>query len=256
MSSANGKGRTLFEILTGRNKRDMRPLELQYHNPLDAKVGQTISVDHDPQTLGINFVIERMSVYKTTIKGAAYYHTDYHLKGVTLDRDTPLRLRLRLIPDKDVNNTLGHRIYLLNLYDERGWESTEEEVKAGWYGDKPFGEFLVEKVLNNGTGTFEVNQDDNGADLAEPRKYWRVEDAIDPYKARVTVLTDKDGDGKVEEKELDRFDVTYWDYHRETKDAITGQTFVELLTVEMKDKARYFTFLRGREVGAFQVMVI
>lgn len=236
--SKDGKGRTLWEILTGRNKRDLTPLELQYHNPLGAKVGCTVSIDHDPQTAGVNFVIERLGVYETKIKEKKFYHTDYFLKGVTLDRDTPIKLRLRLVPDEDVNNKLGCRILLLNNYEEMEWDE-------GFYNG----------VLLSESGVFDVNYDDEGKELQEPRRYWRIEDVLDPYKARVTLMADSDGNGKIDDNELERVDVTYWDYHRNTEDQ-NGVEYTEYLIVEMKDKSRYFTFLRGREVGSFQVSVI
>jgi hypothetical protein len=238
MPSKDGKGRTLYEILTGRNKRDLTPLELQYHNPLGAKVGCFVNIDNDPDLGGINFVIERMSIYETKIKERKFYHTDYHLRGTTLDRDRPIRLRLRLIPDEDETNRLGCKVQVLRLYDEMEWD-------AGFH----------DNVLMSESGIFDVNYDDAGVELAEPRRYWRVEDVLDPYHARVTVLCDKDGNGKVEENEVERIDVTYWDYHRNTDDAV-GQEFTEFLSVEMNDRSHYFTFLRGREVGAFQISVI
>lgn len=238
MSSKDGHGRTLWEILTGRNTRDLTPLELQYHNPLSAKVGCTVSIDHDAQCAGINFVIEKLSIYETKIKEKKFYHTDYHLKGVTLDRDKPLRLRLRLVPDENVTNKLGHKILLMQHYDEMEWDE-------GFYHG----------VLLSETGQFDVNHDDDGNPLSEPRSYWRIEDVLDPYKARVTVMMDKDGNGTIEDNELERLDMTYWDYHRETVDPGTTDKFIEYLTVEMKDETRYFTFLRGREVGSFQVTV-
>jgi hypothetical protein len=255
MPSKDGKGRTLWDILTGQNKRDMTPLELQYHNPLKAKVGCTVTIDHDEQCAGVNFVIDRLSVYETRVQERKFHHTDYHLKGVTLDRDRPLRLRLRLIPDEDETNALRHKILLMNLYDERGWESTAEERENRWYGDKEFGAFFVESILGHEQGIFDVTQDDEGKPLTENRRYWRVEDVLDPYSARVTTMTDSDGSGKIDDNELAYSDVTYWDYHRETQDPKTAVQFIEYLTVEMNERTRYFTFLRGRAVGAFQVSV-
>lgn len=229
------KGRTLFEIITGRNKADTRPLELRYYNPLACKVGSVVNVSHDV-TSGINFSVEHVAVYETAVGGKKFYHTDYHLKGVSLDRDNPLRLRLRVIPDDSVPKT-GCRIQLLHVYQEMEW-------------DKEF----HDNVLGSDSGVFDINQDDEGNPLAEPRRYWRVERVLDPFKARVTLLTDKDGNGKVEEHEVERSDVTYWDYCRDTADA-NGQPFTEYLTVEMKQKSHFFTFLRGRDVQAFQVTV-
>lgn len=238
MPSQDGKGRTLWEILSGRNKRDLTPLELQYHNPLGARVGNTVSFDNEPELKGINFVIEKLSVYETKVKARKFYHTDYHLKGLSLGMEKPLRFRLRLIPDEDETNKLGSKIQLLNLYDSAEWDE-------GLFG-----------ALNSDSGEFWVQQDDNGVALAEPRKYWRIDDVLDPYKARVTILADKDGDGKIDDHELERADVTYWDYHRDTTNPDNGLEYREYLTVEMNDTSRYFTFLRGRYVESSQIMVI
>lgn len=234
---ASTKGRTLFDILTGRNKENVPPLELQYHNPLAAKVGMTVSFDHEPDIRDINFVIEKMSVYETLIDTKKFHHTDYHLKGVSIDADRPLRFRLRLIPDPDSNDKIGCRIQLLQVVDTLEWDEN------------------LYNAVNNDQGEFQVNEDDFGNTLPEPKLYWRVEDVIDPYHANITILKDDDGDGVVEMSELERLSMTYWDFHRDTKNE-HQQTIREYLTVEMNDKTRFFTFLRGTDVEAFQVTVI
>jgi hypothetical protein len=231
------KGRTLFEILTGRNKRDMTPLELQYHNPLGAKVGNTISFDHQPDIGGINFYVERISVYETRVVGKKFYHTDYHLKGLSLGMEKPLRFRLRLIADSDSVNPLGCNIQLLSLYDEMEWDE-------GFYA-----------VVNNPSGEFHVNHDDFGDELEVARTYWRIEDVVDPYHSRTTILKDDDEDGSVNEDELERINVIYWDFSRETEDH-NDQKITEFLTIEMNEKTKFFTFLRGTEVDASQITVI
>lgn len=241
MPSADGKGRTLLEILTGRNKKDMRPLEFQYHNPLEAKVGCTVSFDHEPEINGINFVIEKISVYKTSINRSDFYHTDYHLKGISLDHDKPVRLRMRLIPDEDVLDDLGHRVQLLYLYDEMPYDEGFHEV------------------VEDESGIFNVNFSDDGKELEEPRQYWRVgatDHCLKPdaYKARCTVLTDLDGDGTIEDDELEHYDTTYWEFHRMT-DNDSGDEYEEFLTIEMADETGFFTFLRGSEVQPAQIMV-
>jgi hypothetical protein len=229
------RGRTLFDILTGRNQRDMRPLELQYHNPLEAKVGCTVAFEHEPEISGINFVIEKISVYKTTVGSKDFFHTDYHLKGISVDHDSTVRLRLRLISDEKSEN--GQRIQLLYLYDQFEF-------------DKDF----HDNNLGDPTGELHVTQDDEGNDLDEPRKYWRVEDVLDPYKSRLTILRDIDGNGTIEDEELEHKDVTYWDYSRNTDDS-AGNEITEYLTVEMDTKTGYFDFLRGTDVLSSQISV-
>lgn len=220
----------------------MTPLELQYHNPLEAKVGCTISFDHDPDMEGINFVIEKISVYETTVDRKKFYHTDYHLRGISLDVDNYIRLRLRVTPDENETNTLGCKVQLLHLYDECSWD-------GDLYG-----------CLNDPLGQFWVNQDDEGNDLDEScrRVYWRPEVhnryIIGPYRACETVLEDKDGDATITEDELEHFKVQYWDFKRTTEDE-GGQQFIEDLCVEMDDEHQNFTFLRGTAIPSQSVFV-
>lgn len=237
-NSADGRGRTLFDIIMGRNKHDPTPLELKYPNPLGAKVGCTVSFQHDPEISGINFVIDKIAIYETNIGSETFTHTDYHLRGVTLSSNEPYRFRLRLIPDADETNTLGCKVQLLKLYDEMEWDQE-----------------FHDNVLCNEAKEIDINYDDQGEALAEPNRYWRVEDILSPYEAHVTLLADKDGDGEVEKHELDKYHVQYWDYHRETDD-VNGQSFTEFLTIEMNVKSHYFTFLRGKDIDAFQITVI
>lgn len=253
MSSADGRGRTLFEILTGRNKKDMRPLEFQYHNPLEAKVGCTVCFDHEPEIRNINFVIEKISVYKTEVNGQTFYHTDYHLKGTSLDTDGYVRLWLRLIPDENVVNGLGHRIQLLQLYEEMQWDE-------GLYNMLLENGDYDPNYDSEGERSFKVNYDDEGNELEHPRQYWRIGTEngpdLDPYHAKVTVLRDVDGDGTIEDDELEHYPVTYWEFSRLTDDADTEQEITEFLTIDMDDGTRFFTFLRGTEVEPFQVTVV
>lgn len=230
------KGRTLFEILTGRNKRDMTPLELQCYNPLGAKVGNTISFDHQPDIGGINFYVERISVYETRVVGKKFYHTDYHLKELSLGMEKPLRFRLRLIADSDSVDPLGCSIQLLSIYNEMGWNE-------GLYTS-----------VNDTSGEFEVDHDDFGDELEVPRKYWRIEGVVDPYYSRTTILKD-DGDESASEEELERINIVYWDFHRDTEDH-NDQKITEFLTIEMNEKTKLFVFLRGTEVHASQITVI
>ena len=245
------KGRTLWEILTGRNKRNMTPLELQYHNPLGAKIGNTISFDHEEDLKGINFVIERIVVYETLINDGVkirkFYHTDYCLKGISLDMDKPLRVRLRLLPDEDATNTLGCKLQILHLYHEEGFNQTLYD-----YLNNPV---VYDKEGKAVDKAFCVNQDDAGNELAEPRMYWRVNDVEGPYKAKATTLRDEDGNGRIDDNELTHNKVEYWDFSRLTKNDQQVE-FLEYLWAEMDETSRYISMMRGTEILASQVMVI
>lgn len=242
MPSKDGRGRTLFEILTGRNERDMTPLELQYHNPLEAKVGCTVCFENEPKWRNINFVIEKISVYETKIGRETYYHTDYHLKGMSLDVKNYIHLRLRVTPDENVTNKLGCQVQLLHLYDEMGWD------EGFW------------NCVNDSSGEFHINYDDAGNELPDDDviKFFRPEISgrrlTEAYHAKVTLLQDKDGNATIEDDELERFTMTYWDFGRETADE-NQQPFIEYLNIEMDDETKYFTFLRGRDILPADILI-
>lgn len=262
MTSADGKGRSLFDILTGRNQRDMTPLELQFHNPLDAKIGCMICLDHEPDMAGINFIIEKISVYETELDEQMFYHTDYHLKGTSLDTEGFIRLRLRLTPDENVIDKLGQRIQILYLFDEKGWDEDLYEMLCN-NGDYDPTERLVERddgteemapYDEEGDTSYKDRYDDDGNELDEFRQYWRIGNVLDPYLSSCTLLADLDGDGTIEDDELEHFDITSWDFSRLTDDE-NDQEITEYLTVEMDDDTRYFTFLRGTDIKPFQITV-
>lgn len=237
--SADGKGRTLWDIITGRNKKDLTPQEFKYFNPLEVRVGRVISFDHVEDLIGIHFTVLRLAVYETIVNRQSYYHTDYFLRGLSNDQvqtgnTKPIYLRLRLIREDDAANELGCTIQLLQLFDELAWNDD-----------------FHDSVLAADSKDIFIHNDANGEPLEVPDQFFRIDDVFDPYHAEVSVLDDTDKDGEVEECEVQRSSVTYWDYHRTTED---GQ--FEYLTVEMDNETRYFTMLRGFEVDAYQVMVI
>ncbi len=252
MKSADGKGRTLFEMLVGRNKRDMTAQELQVHNPLQAKVGWSVSVSYEADLSGHNFFVETIWVWETKIGDKTFYHTDYNLKATaTIGQEKPIMIKLRLIPDDDSSNELGHKFQLLRPYMEFGWKFAEEN------------NFL--DVLADEEGVFKILADRDGNPIEENMQptYWRVDDVRDPYKCRVTVLKDLDGDGSVQKDELKCSDYLVWDYHRDTVDEQTKQKYREVLNVEEEveyddgeAQCIWFTIYMGREVEPFQVTVI
>jgi hypothetical protein len=247
MKSADGKGRTIFEILTGRNKRDMTPLELQYHNPLEAKVSCCVTLEDEPELKDIRFFIEKIAVYRTQIGSDKHFHTDYCLKGTSLSMDKPVRLRLRLVKDEDSTNRIGHKFQLLHLYDDFGYNEDffnciieNGSCDPDWDAENEF--------------TFKVNYDDENKELEIPRRYWRVDNAIEPYIARQTTLVDDDGNGKIDDDELEHRETSYWDFSRMTEGDGEGEV-EEYLWIEMDNDDRYFNLFRGSEILASQVRV-
>ena len=154
----------------------MRPLELQYHNPLGAKVGSIISFDQEPEYKDINFHVESIVVYDTKIGVKSFYHTDYNLKATKLESDYPIKFVLRL--HSDTESEIGYRVQLLSLFKETHYNE-----------DFHFNE------LKNNSGELEIKEDGDGNIYETPLMYWRVEDVIDPYIAKSTTLKDTDGEG-------------------------------------------------------------
>lgn len=248
MTSADGKGRTLFEMLTGRNKRDMTPQEQRVHNPLRCRVGTTVMVTHDTDLADLVFLIESIWVWETQVGNRRFRHTDYNLKARMIDGSAPVRLKLRLIPDEDVANELGHRVQVLQTFTEFGWEFAQKN------------DFLA--VLDDPEGIFRIVQDADGVPYVadDQPTYWRVDEVRSPYRCRVTILKDLDGDGTVQADELEQVDYLVWDYHRGTTNLTTGVEFIELLNIEEEvrfvdgePECVWFTILIGREVEPMQI---
>lgn len=243
--SLDGKGRTVWQMLTGQNKKDMTPLELKYHNPLKAVVGSTrISFEDKPDLVDskldrpIAFAVEGIRVYDTRFGNRHFYHTDYVLRGVQSGNTTPIRLILRIVEGKDTLNKMGE-LQMLRIMDEFG-EDREPEFEAA--------------VLRADTGIFQVDKGHDGQPLEIPVQYWRVDDVRDPYEVTCTTLEDTDGNGRLDDNELETDQAIYWDYHR----GMVGQNGEDLgkeyLWVEKRN--HFFTILVGSEVDPTTVSVL
>jgi hypothetical protein len=62
-------------------------------------------------------------------------------------------------------------------------------------------------VVTDKTKKFEIIENDKV--VAE---YWRINDVVKPYKAKIAVIKDVDKDGHVVIKEVERRGVEYWDF--------------------------------------------
>jgi hypothetical protein len=71
----------------------------------------------------------------------------------------------------------------------------------------------------------------------------------------MTILSDTDGDGQIDDDELEHRDTEYWDFHRMTTDR-NDQEMVEYLSIDMDVETRYFTFVRGTEVLPSQIVIV
>lgn len=224
------RGKTLWEML--KEKFQPAPVELQFYNPLKARIGNAVTIN-EIELRDYNFFIKEIHEYRRTIGRQQHYFADYVLLARPLGGEDVL-LRLRLVPVADPQRAAGltHQALLLRLYDEMAYN---EELH---------------KVVNDTTKKFEVLE--NGQVVAE---YWRINDVATSYKAKVAVITDINRDNKVEINEVQRRGLEYWDYWRETTEA-GGVKFTEFLFIEMDSANGWFQMWRGREVDPQLVIVM
>lgn len=220
------RGRTIFEIITGRNKK--KSLELQFSNPLNCKIGNQVSIDR-PEITHIDFKIQEIYVYKTTVMNKDFYHTDYQIRGIDPTTNKSVYYRLRFIADDSLDREFKFKIQLLSLDTEMVY-------------DKVF----HENVLGDESGEIHIDKDQYGNDLENSKIYWRVNDVKIPYTAKVTKICDYDKNGNVEQSELEESDIDYWDYSRLTDQY--GPEEVEFFTVEMDLSSGYFMMFCGVEL--------
>lgn len=238
--------KTAWQILKDSYKQKTTPTELQFHNPLQARIGKTIVRFGDVDDLkDLNLQVESIDVFKTRVNNKDYLSTDYNLSANILKQPKPLRVTLRLIADDDASNELHHKFQILRPYQEQSWDQ-------GFFDYLNAGD---QEAEDNGWKTIKCNYDENNVELEEPLKYWRVEQVSDPYQATVTSMADENKDGKIDENELKTRKVTYWDYARTKVDEETKQESPEYLWVEMDKSARYFIIRKGEEVLSTQVSV-
>ncbi len=229
------QGRTLWEILTQPKPVEV-PIELQYKNPLEAKVGQYITISNEePIWGGRTYEIQDIQVYKRVFKNSdPSYIIDYRLFSQSIDQS----VKLRLVPNTEGRN-LKYDSIMLKQFDEFEYD---ENFKL---------------VCQDPTGIFQINEDENGKTLDENEDFYRIpEHVFIPYHVEVTVIKDVDGDGKVEREEVKSYEMDYWDFWRDTFDKEHGVTFRQFLFVEMDNSTGYFQLWRGRQVPTTQIMVI
>lgn len=220
---------TLWEILTKR-KKEQKSLEMTVYNPLQAKVGCVLNVN-EPNYTGKNFIVQGIRVYERKINDDQFNFVDYESVARLVNEDDQ-RIKIRLNPN-DSGTELGCDIIVLTKYDEMSYD-----------------EEFFKNVLNSESGDITLNEENS--------TFWRINDVLTAYKAKTIYLADKDGNGIVEENELKKEDIRYWDYWRETadieNDVEIGPKYIEFLFIEM-DKNGYFTFWRGKKVDAGNVVL-
>jgi hypothetical protein len=223
------KGKTLWEMLMAKLHGSA---ELHYYNPLKAKIGSSITIN-EIELRDYIFFINEIRQYQRTIDGKSFLFVDYVLLARPLHgEDVWVRLRLNPVSDPETAAGLTHTALLLRLYDEMAYDE-------GLY-----------KVVTDTTKKFEVIE--NGQVTEE---YWRINDVTSSYKATVCAVKDENKDGQVDEEEVEKVGLEYWDYWRETTDEV-GQPLRQYLFVEMNTETGWFQIWRGQEMDPQKVLVV
>jgi len=182
---------TLWQILTKTAPEEEKvvPVEDQHYNPLKAHIGNRVKID-TLECEELDFNIRSLQDSSREIGEETFRHADYVLVAKPFGGGGGdfVKKKLRLVPLEDSDGEMTHSAVLLNLLDEFEY-------------DKEFHEGL----------DFEQNQ---GEFREGDATYWRVNDLRDPYEAAIKHISDLDGDGVVEEEEVQDAAMTYWDFWR------------------------------------------
>ncbi len=244
------KGRTGFEIIKSWIKGEKQiPVEKQHHNPLDAKIGSrvrftnvVIQGEEGIRNLGDD-LWEITAIWAWTRKPGGQPFADYVLSSEGKD------VVLRVMPKQD-RGKVGEPEFLLMLpyYPEGGG-------LLAWGDESPH----VLGALTDKTGEFVRF----GGEPHEER-YFRD---LNNVKCEVAIISDKDGDGHVDEDEVERQPFSLWTFRRDTVDE-ASQPFTQMLHAQMSgtfhpspsnnqvvggDKT--IAIMRGESVPSANVMV-
>lgn len=220
---------TLFQILFGRKQVAEQPLESKIFNPLDLRVGNALKINTlELERLGFN--LKALREVTCNIGNEKHSFVDYDLVARPFGSE-PVSKRLRLVP---ANNDVGFDVALIEKIGECGWndEGTEDFIKSLDYN-------VHQGVFTEGEGDDQVT-------------FWRINDVQSEYKGNTLLLADKDNSGKVDQNEVEKGELTYWDYWREFEEA--GNKLIEFYFVEL-DQNGYVEFWRGRQLDPNRVEV-
>jgi hypothetical protein len=200
--------------------------EKKVYNPVGAKILSSVSIN-EIDYKDRNFVVKEIHEYAVKFKDQKKQRfVDYVLLSRSIDSDD-LYLKLRLMPS---NNTI--RAVLLEAYD-----------------DMPYNEDLhnILKDVDNDPNTPDFKLDDINAE------YFRVNDEKEPYSATVKILSDENGDKKVESDEIVKEKIEFWDFGRTVE--IDGVEEQELVFVELNTDNGYMRVWKGREISIDNVVI-
>lgn len=209
------KGRTAFEILrdfvTGQK---VIPVEQQYHNPLQAKIGTTARLNNTVLLDGTDlsndlFSLTEIWAWKQLIGKKSHPFTDY-----VLDSEGR-RLVVRVFPGLNRGKT-DDKSELLLLAQH--WP--DQPGPHPWDDESPH----VLTALMDPTGEFVQFQG-----TVNEARYYR--DRCNTH-CKVHLISDVDGDGTVTTEEVSEQDYSVWFFRRDTEDD-AQQIFTQHLHIQL-----------------------
>lgn len=209
------------------------------YNPIGCKVGGVVKVDsldfrdHRFTVRSIREHTVQISGTDRIVKPPRHFMVDYELLARPIGKPD-FNCRLRIVPNPDSNSRTTHRAMLLTLYDDLAYNE-------GLHG-----------VVQDDTQKFVID-DDSDPDNIIHDEFWRVNDVKTSYISSIKTLADIDKSGTVDEKEVSKSSVEFWDYSRMTD--MDGVEVEEFVFVEMDKKDGWFKIWRGSEVNSERIDV-
>lgn len=220
--------RTLWQRL---RERTSSPAETRLiANPLHLEVNALLGLEvvergDGPALSGLDWRVSAVVEYER----AADAFVDYEIVGRSADDDTVIR-RLRLLPLEHPDRDSG-RLHMILLLQQ------EDEFSA---------------ANGDGAGLLaQLRRDCSQFDINGYATFYRVGDLTKPHRTIMTTATDMDLNGRVEESELVKRDVEYWDFHAQFEDG-----HVEYLFVELEPRNLLFRLWKGTEIDRDEIIVM
>lgn len=219
------KGKTLWEMLCERVRKQGNGTGIAFYNPLDLRSGSPVTVPYSngPEFADFDFAVQEIREFNRRIGAQEFRFTDYTLRGIntkSFDAAQAMVVRLRAVP----NQAGAYDTLLLRLEDEFAFSE----------------DFLG--VVKDTTGIFEVVDDESGA----KDTFSRINDLRESYEAAVLAVGATTADGKAVADKTSPARIEYWDYWRDV-DIGDDHITKEFLFVEMNSETGWFQIWRGRE---------
>ena len=246
-------GMTVAELVAKKFKdRFGKPLEVGKHadkNPLEVRIGGIITLDTADER-DLFFTVKEIGHAIENIGGKEIPFTDYSIVATPggddgrVDDTGKVRRILRVLPVEEGDKYLQYNCVLLSQFYECDYNS----AKIDNLYDRDF------RPPTRGDWTWPVLQDPNGEfrDFGTGDQYYRRFRGYAgweaPHIVSYTVLSDTDGNGRVDEDEVvEGRQVQFWDYERDFPLGSSGRSRTELLYVE-QDSDGFFRLYKGRQV--------